>query len=611
MTLLSLFWVVVVVVVLVDMVKMGDQRHIPDGINDSSDDHQSGVRQLKKREDDKQQQHDNLHTTLSIKSVQEADLSSVSKASSSKSTIQHPPFFYYQNKTTTQSISNFSLHSNPHTASYETTLTLIILLHIIYFLQWNKRKSRKDISTTYNELINKKQYYKGILAIVSHPPIDGGERDAAAAHQTSSLMMTNGSENGEYNNNTTSSDPIQRSRGIFQRICFFFSLRSNGIYNNRLVKLIYQRILYPFIYGSLSGLPLLTYCSHILWSCRALEELYDVHDGKLLLGVVISDNNVNQTDTSTPISQFSGIGTDTIQIQSDGNILNDNSNTQLHHFDSSPTSYRRVLVALALTTTLLELSLLKSILKRVGQSLTINGRTTTEILSQYAMCSIAGLTTAILGVYDAHFPYTPPPILPFVHNISALSGGFSLILSIMILGMLTYRIHPITSIMSGLLSGSLWSLGVTSFLATRYWGNICILSLILAVLLSLKAQPTYQYILEMIIPCISYVAWDRDGEIPDGSGGQASSRRNTDNEDEENDELEIGSNERYPLLSSSQSSLSGDDSAVIRGRVPVMNVESGESNNSGAEESSMPTSAARRVNNLSRRTGGSSQVPMN
>lgn len=510
---------------------MEEQKHIPDGIiNDSStNDNQSRDHQLK--ESGKQQE---AHTALIIKSIEEADdHSSVSKASISKSTIKYPPFFYYQNTTNIQSISNnFSLHSTPHTTTnYTTTLTLIIILHIIYFLQWNNRKSRKDISTTYNELINKKQYYKGILAIVSHPPIDGGERDA--------VMMTNGSEDGEYNNNpTTSSNPIERSIGIFQRICFFFSLR-NRIYNNRLVQLLYHRLVYPFIYGSLSGLPLLTYCSHILWSCRALEELYDVHDGKILLGVVMSDDNGNQT--STTMSQFSGIGTDAIQIQSDGHILNGNGNTQHYHFDSSPTSYLRVLVALALTTTLLELSLLKSILKRVGQSLTINGRTTTEILSQYAMCSIAGLTTAILGVYDANFPYTPPPILPFVH-VSALSGGFSLILSILILGMLTYRIHPITSIMSGLLSGSLWSLDVTSFLATRYWGNICILSLILAVLLSMKAQPTCQYMMEMIVPCISYVAWDRDGNIPDGSsGGQTSSRRNTDNEDEDGD-LEMGAN---------------------------------------------------------------------
>ena len=73
------------------------------------------------------------------------------------------------------------------------------------------------------------------------------------------------------------------------------------------------------------------------------------------------------------------------------------------------------------------------------------------------------------------------------------------------------------------------------------------------------------------------------------------------------------SNERYPLLSSSQSNLSGDDSAIIRGRLPVMNaMESGDSNDSGVEESSMPSSAASgRLGNLSRRAGGSSQVSMN
>ena len=69
--------------------------------------------------------------------------------------------------------------------------------------------------------------------------------------------------------------------------------------------LIYQSILHPFIHGSLSGLPLLAFTSHILWQCRALEELYDGYDGKLILGVN-ADTNQTQFIKEIPAEAQNG-----------------------------------------------------------------------------------------------------------------------------------------------------------------------------------------------------------------------------------------------------------------------------------------------------------------
>jgi len=526
---------------------------------------------------------------------------------------QHP-FFYYQNQTNSQS-HYFSLHSNPNNhhentlySNYGTTLTAIVVLHLIYFYQWNTRRSRQDVCTSYDQLVDKKQFYRAVIAIASHPPVDGGERDTLGNTNSQHGMM----EGGETNNSDGS---LERAR-VFLSLYVDFGLcdrispilqRMHPLYN-----LIRQRILHPLIYGSLSGLPLLTFGSHILWQCRALEELYNVHDGKLILGVT---GNVN-------ITQFAGIGTAATKIQTAEDAYN--MNTNLSSLGDGYT-YFRVLVALALTSMLIELTLLRSILKRLEQTVNFDGYSTTprQLLSQRAMCSIVSLSTAILGVYDAYFPHAPPPVLPFVQMSSS---GFSLIFSIVILTILTHRIHPVTSIISGLLSGSLWSLGITSFLGMRYWGNIMLLGLALVMLLSLKAQPSYSTYLEMFCPCIDYVIWDREGEIPDGSASssqnvyrQNNARGGISQTNSNSDDLEMGSHfqtqnghrgeERFSLISSQSSSMSGGSSSAIRGRVPLINTMESDLDGAGDlvrnNEESVPAASSRFGASLSRRAGGS------
>lgn len=602
---------------------------------------------------------DDRHTTSEKKPTIKPKLALQSQAKSSTSSSssrilessntlqQEEPYFYYQNSTHTfQQQYFFALHSNPpsqtslySTNNYGTTLTIIILLHIIYFIQWNKHHTKKQVSTNYTQIINKKQYYKVVLALGSHPPVDGGERDTnnnSNSHHT----MTNGGGGG----GTSLDVPIERNNGLVRRtFCpncttihnTFSSLRR--IVRPMLYNILYERLLYPIVYGSLSGLPLLTFASHVLWSCRALEELYDEHDGKLVLGIATdgNGNDGNSTVVNSLLPQFTGIGTDQVQIPSGaatGHYFLDDasSHNSMISSSSTTTSYLRVLVALALTSLLIELILLRSILKRIEYDIPRH-----DMLRHRPICTITSLTIAILGVYDAHFPYVPPPILPFVRISILSSSGFSLIFSIMILTILSHRIHSLTSIVSGLLSGSLWSLGVTSFLATKYWGNIMLGGLVLCISLSLKAQ-SYYYgrFMNMCCPCIDYVAWDDEGDIPDGLLSHR--RHNTNNNardgsqsnNSDDGDLEMGdtNNERFPLLSSQSSSMSsggGGSTSAIRGRVPLTSLQSdidedeednfvGSSRNNINEESTpVPTvaSSSRFGSNLSRRGGGGSGVP--
>jgi hypothetical protein len=172
----------------------------------------------------------------------------------------------------------------------------------------------------------------------------------------------------------------------------------------------------------------------------------------------------------------------------------------------------------------------------------------------------------------------------------------------MILCILAHRIHPVTSVVSGLLSGTLWALGVTSFLGTKYWGNAMIGALIGAVLLSLKSNPSYSICLGMVLPCLDYVSWDNEGEIhnPIALTARTTDRENNLDRSEETSFLEsndiadysdaqppVAIVERRPLLSRvNESTLSNDDS-VIRGRVPFINsmesdFDAGSSNSNNA-----------------------------
>lgn len=511
-----------------------------------------------------------------------------SKNAAASTTISNHPFFYFQNATQSQTSNYFSLHSHPNSTTtttelysrYGTTVTIIILLHIIYFLQWNVRRSRKELCTNYEQLVEKKQFYKAAIAIASHPPVDGGERNANNLDDID-LHRATVDNYGE----TGSRSWVSVGALLSRRCSLLQRISSISQRNCSLVYLIHRSILQPFINGCLSGLPLLTFTSHIFWQCRALEEFYDVYDGKLVLGV-------NADINLTKFAELSTVATEVLNVED----ISDEDHAYIH----SGYTYLRVLVALAFTSILLELILLRLTMKR-------NEFGPHQHRRERAMCTTASLSTAVLGVYNSRFPFAPPPLLPFIRVSFLSASGFSFLFSILILTVLTRKMHLMTSIFGGMLSGSLWSMGLTSFLGTRYWGNAVLFGLAMAFLLSLKAQPLYSKYLAMVVPCIDYVAWNGHGKIPSA------------NNDAHDGDVEMGahtqaqngdhhSQERLPLLMTQSSSVSDGSGIAIRGRVPMIN--SMESDLSGAEDLidnndvAMPSASPRFGTSVLRRAGG-------
>jgi len=371
------------------------------------------------------------------------------------------PFFYHQKSPSGS--SQFLLHpqsvqhqNKPLYENYGTTLLLIIVLHIIYFYQWNKRCSKQDVCTNYDQLVEKKQFYRTVVAVMSHPPVDGGER---GGNQTV-VGSNNNNEATASTTNDVNGNAATATTGISRFIpCLTFLHRF--LHSARRIKQQYvDRLLQPLVSGSLSGLPLLAFCSHILWQCRALEELY-VEYGGTLVGRVLDDAD-----------GIDRIGTVAIHMKTAEDTSSSSSHLEEHQHDSY--AYFRVLVTLTLTALLLEVKYLRDTLRRLDQTIDYdNSRNSPRnILKQRSMVSLCSLCAALLTVYDSHFPFTQIPLLPFVRVSFLTNSGFGKTLMILILFVLCHRVHPVTSVISGVISGALWSLQITSFLGTKYWGDM-------------------------------------------------------------------------------------------------------------------------------------------
>jgi hypothetical protein len=113
------------------------------------------------------------------------------------------------------------------------TFSIILLLHIIFIYQTKRRKTKKQCLVSYRQLVQQKKCYKGIIAILSHPPPE---------------------ENVD----------IRWSASID-----FGTIADGDQWMNRI-----QAWLYLFAQGRWSGLPLLLYISHLLCACRSLEPLF-------------------------------------------------------------------------------------------------------------------------------------------------------------------------------------------------------------------------------------------------------------------------------------------------------------------------------------------------
>eukprot|EP00550_Attheya_septentrionalis_P003144 CAMPEP_0198284000 /NCGR_PEP_ID=MMETSP1449-20131203/3555_1 /TAXON_ID=420275 /ORGANISM="Attheya septentrionalis, Strain CCMP2084" /LENGTH=720 /DNA_ID=CAMNT_0043980905 /DNA_START=252 /DNA_END=2414 /DNA_ORIENTATION=+ len=417
---------------------------------------------------------------------------------------------------------------------YGITLFLILLVHVVSFVHWNKRITKRDVAVSYDTLVTKKHFHKAIVALLSHPPVS----------DSSSSSFTNSNGNQGTFGALMGSDDFDGSSGssrgnrlmVFTRRIYSCGPRQLQRFLARIMKpmLTYFQ---PLISGHLSGLPLMVYNSHVLWTCRALEEMWS----------------------------------------------------------ASPYSYGRMLIVLVLTALSLDLFVTHRLLQttRTLVGMSSPGSSSTHphrILKDRSICSLTPLVTALLMIYQEHFRNIPMDVLPFL-TIPAnyISAETSYILTFFVLAVLSHRTYPILGVVYGTIAGQMWNGGLTRFLAQAYWGNI--LYVIVAVMCAVSIRSTStrnsrgsgrrvvgSTTLGLVdfIPFLEYVAWDEKGSIRrHGQYGSNDSHRDdedsdNDHNDEEGRQTE-NSSDHDPLASWERRP---DSDVGIRGRVPLMALDS-------------------------------------
>jgi hypothetical protein len=361
-----------------------------------------------------------------------------------------------------------SIHSN-----YPTTFFLIVVVHLLFLYQWNARRSRKQVLASYRMLVQKKQFHRIWLALLSHPPKHGGRSRSSPQHQysptntQSSIAMGDADANvhnsNNSSNNNSSSNNSNTSSSDIQLFC-----------SNVMERIQYKvgPLLEPLLRGHASGLPLLLYNSHILWSCRALERNYQDdswHYGRLLivlavLAVAIELFMSNRL-LQSPVMSRAPPRFQSIQP------------------DPTADAIQRIR---------------KKLLHRTVGTLTV-------------------VSTAILLIFRSEFRHVPLQILPFFPNPFFLNDpSWTCTICIVVLLWLSRGSHSGFGVLSGSVVGMIWSTGLLSFLAEEHWGSGLLVWLMLLSLLSLKADPQWA----AWVPCIDHIAWDRNGRLVPVDGQQ-------------------------------------------------------------------------------------------
>jgi hypothetical protein len=339
--------------------------------------------------------------------------------------------------------------------AYPTTLSLILLAHFIFLHQWNKRKSIRDVMVSYRTVVQKRQYHRAVLAILSHP----SAADVMSTTSDPSLMDRN------ENSDVAASSFLQVMMGNSEGALF---LPTRMAHLGRFLVLFFKRLqpaLHPFIHGQLSGLPIFFYNSHLLWSCRALEPSFDTSwsYARVLLGLAL-------------------IGV-LLELRVTHNLLRNISSIYIAYQAADPTTARSILQ-------------------------------TQQTLLNQGMGTLTVLTSGVLVLFHSTFPHIPIQLFPCMNSTVRWwwNPFMSFWCGLCVLTTLSWKFHPVRSVLYGTLSGCLWSSGLLSFLGESYWGNSMIIFVTLLCLLSMKADTSDSRWVDWL-PCIGYVGWDHRGTI--------------------------------------------------------------------------------------------------
>lgn len=337
------------------------------------------------------------------------------------------------------------------------SLSTVILLHLVFLVQWNKRKRRKTITINYRTFIEKKRFHRLWVALLSHPAPTSSlienwsclrmqRNHADSHHHTSDRVVEMGGAE------------FQQRQGILQSRTMQCWIVLNSIREAAF------RIDGWMTSASLGAAPLLIYNCHIVWSCRALEEEY---------------------------------------------------NQPFH----SHWNYARILLCWGVLTYLIELALYRLVIRRLDEvsprraSSDFQADSLTSMrnkLLNRPLSTPISLTAAMVLVFHLQYPFVSPQIIPLLGNPQFLDRfpAFSYFLCILVLTVVSYRSHSITAIASGGFIGLLW--WYTGFLVQPYWNiPFCFVFCIITII-SARVDRRYG---KNRIPCIDRVALNHDGNI--------------------------------------------------------------------------------------------------
>ncbi len=359
-------------------------------------------------------------------------------------------------------------------STYSATSVLLFVVHILYLNQvWGQKLSQQHFLLNYNRIIQRKKFHLVVGAILTHSPANTQANTASTntphSLQDESTTSRRTSANTSTNTNTMRRFMIVRSgdaenmspalgypiRQIVHRLRAFGVAKSRGSWKKQ------------------SGLPLLFYCSYLLWSCRALEVVcgsgweyarflwvltwtglaLDLGFTYMALTTLRKMNYGTSAAFATGLSFWSTSGTTNLPVA-----------RQVEH----------------------------SLLERSIGSLTMT-------------------TCAVLFVFRDLFD-VPFSIIPFLWTDLPVLGtpifSYSLVLALLLL--LSHPMHPIAGVVCGTLAGVLWTSGWITFLVEAYW---LIGSIFLYAALSLLA---YKANNASHLPCIDFVPWNHRGDFSPG-----------------------------------------------------------------------------------------------
>lgn len=332
---------------------------------------------------------------------------------------------------------------------FPTTIFLVSLIHAVFLYQWIRRIPRKKILVTYPTIVQAKRFHKLWTAILSHPPMQE-ESSSGFDGEASIWDRVDRSFSPAVAMGGPEAENWIQGTGVWPQL-----VRNGVEWGRRQWKLLTK--------GSLSGFPLLLYNSHILWSCRALEQIYNENGDtwsytRCLLGLVTLSIAVElylshaliQAIIRRQHQQPSADGFGEIQPAFDGSF---------------------------------DLSFLEQVRQRVERR---------------AIGTMTSLTAALLVLFRFQYTDVPLAVLPFfTDRLFSKVPGLTYFVCTAILAVLARSNWVIT----GALVGLTWSGLSLHFLADAHHGNWLVLVVVILTLLSCKGQSPN------MLPCIEYVSW--------------------------------------------------------------------------------------------------------